>query len=136
MKNFLITFLILAALILWNCTKEEQSERFTLLTTPTWVTDSLLANGIDAGNTGGLLEKFKGEAKFDADGTGKFGIYTGNWQFSADESQIVIVTDSLKLPLATIIDELTETSLKINTQFPNSLDPLTPIKIRMTFKAK
>ena len=136
MKNLAILFLISGFVFFASCKKETQSERFKLLTGPTWVSDSLLVNGADAGGLGGFLEDFKGEAKFNEDGTGNFGVYTGTWRFSYEETQIVISTDSLPLPLTTEIAELTQISLKITTIYPNIINPLAPINIRMTFKAK
>ena len=136
MKNLLISIMITGIILLTGCKKEVSSERFTLLTTPVWTTDSLLANGAAAGGTGQLLAKFKGDAKFNADGTGYFGIYQGNWYFAYQEAQIVIQTDSLPLPLTSIIKELTPSSFKITTSYPNAANPAAPINIRMTFKAK
>jgi len=136
MKN-LTFFLVFAGLLFaTSCKKDSQSERFRLLTGPVWVSDSLLANGIDASGTDGLLENFKGEVKFNEDMTGSFGVYTGIWRFAYDETQIVITTDSLPIPLTTNIAELTATALKITTSYPNPLDLTSPFNIRMTFKAK
>lgn len=83
-----------------------------------------------------MLADFNGEVKFNEDGTGNFGIYSGTWRFAYNETQIVITTDALQLPLTTKIAELTKTSLKITTSYPNLLNPSAPINIRMTFKAK
>ena len=80
-----------------------------------------------------MLADFKGEAKFNEDYTGHFGVYTGTWRFAYNETQIVIKTDLLPIPMTTKIAELTKISLKITTSYPN---PLSPINIRMTFKAK
>ena len=136
MKN-LVTFLIISGcLYLASCKKDTQSENFKLLTGHVWVSDSLLANGDDASGEGGLLENFNGEIKFNEDGSGYFGIYTGTWRFSYNETQIVITTDSLPLPLTTKIAELTTASLKITTIYPNPINPAAPINIRMTFKAR
>jgi hypothetical protein len=82
-----------------------------------------------------MLEKFKGDAKFNTDGTGSFGTYTGTWRFAYDDTQIVIETDSLPIPLTTKIAELTESSLKITTSVPNLATGITS-NIRMTFKAR
>jgi len=137
MKNLVLLFIIiLSGLILITCKKEDESERFRLLTTTVWVSDSLLADGIDAGGPGEMLEKFKGEAKFDPDGTGNFGIYKGTWTFLYDDTQIKINSDSLLIPLTAQIEELTRFSLKINTGFPDLINPQISIKIRMTFKPK
>jgi len=122
---------------LWlSCCTDKGPDLFEIITTPMWTTDSLMANGIDAGGPGQLLEKFKGEAKFKTDGFGTFGKYTGNWWFTENRTQIIIKTDSLELPLTCKIVELLETSLKITTAVPDKLNPLTEVKIRMTFKPK
>ncbi|MFN8206088.1 MAG: hypothetical protein U0T82_01580 [Bacteroidales bacterium] len=128
----LAVFTILAV----ACKDDEVSERFKYLTTPVWTTDSLLADGVDASGPGMILEKFKGTAKFNADGTGHFGVYPGNWQFAYNETQIMISSDSIAIPLVAIIDELNAKSLKILTGYPNPLNPITSINIRMTFKAE
>jgi len=107
-----------------------------LLTGPVWASDSLLANGIDASGESGLLKNFKGDAKFNEDGSGYFGIYKGTWRFSYNETQIVITTDSLPLPLTTKIAELTSASLKITTTYSTPLNPTVPVNLRLTFKAK
>jgi hypothetical protein len=136
MKNLILFLVISVCLFAFSCTEDTQSEAFKLLTGPVWVSDSLLANGVDASGPDGMLKNFKGEAKFNTDGTGNFGIYTGNWRFAFDETQIVISTDSLPLPLTTKIAELTEVSLKITTTYPNLLNPSAPTYLRLTFKAK
>jgi hypothetical protein len=136
MKNLLISLIISGLVVFVACNKDDKSERFKLLTGPVWVTDSLLADGVDASSPGMLLAKFKGEAKFNEDGTGTFGVYTGTWYFAYNETQIVIHTDSLLIPLVTLIKELTSNSLKITTSVPNMLNLNDTIDIRMTFKAK
>ncbi|MGQ9620597.1 MAG: hypothetical protein ACUVTX_06375 [Bacteroidales bacterium] len=136
MKNkFLLWFIVLVA-ILFACKKEKESERFKLLTAHIWTSDSLLVNGQDAGGPGGMLEKFKGDAKFEKDYTGYFGKYTGTWRFSYGEENIVIESDSLMVPLTAKIVLLTQTDFKITTVYPNVQDPLNPFNIRMTFKSK
>ena len=68
----IVLFSLLTGLIMVSC-KEEQnpdSDNFKLLTTPVWTSDSLLVDGTDAGS--GLLENFKGDAKFNKDYTGTF----------------------------------------------------------------
>jgi hypothetical protein len=135
MKNLVTLFIISVCLAIFSCKKDSESERFKLLTAPMWASDSLLANGVDASGPNGILKNFKGDAKFNKDGTGNFGIYEGTWRFAYDETQIVIVTDSLPIPLTTQIAELTSASLKITTSYPN-LTTGVLIKIRMTFKAK
>ncbi|MCX6254255.1 MAG: hypothetical protein NTV31_07230 [Bacteroidia bacterium] len=136
MKNLALLLIISGCFIIFSCKKDSQSEPFKLLTGPIWASDSLLANGVDASGPAGMLKNFKGDAKFNEDGTGYFGIYTGTWSFSFNETQIKITTDSLDFPLTTEIAELTKISLKITTSYPNLLNPATPTSIRMTFKAK
>lgn len=135
MKNLPVIIIITALLLSISC-KEKESERFILLTTPIWRTDSLIANGVDASGPGGFLEKFKGEAKFREDGTGYFGKYTGTWSFNIDETKLTIATDSLPLPITCDIIELTSLSLKIKTAVINPANISELINIRMTFKAK
>jgi hypothetical protein len=135
MKKLSLFLIILLSLFVFACSKKEKSERFRLLTTPTWVADSLLANRVDASGPGQMLEKFKGDAKFRDDGTGTFGSYTGVWRLSNDESEITIVTDSLVFPIICDIVELKTTSLKITTVVPDK-NTQEPVDIRMTFKAK
>jgi len=136
MKNLITISIILSLAWVYACNKDENSARFNMLTDPVWITDSLLADGVNAGGPGGLLEKFKGEAKFKSDGTGYFGEYTGQWRFNQDETEITIVTDSLGLPIICDIAELTRESLKINTVVPNPFNTQDQIDIRMTFKAR
>ena len=136
MKNLALLLIFAGCLFSSSCKKDSQSEPFKLLTGPVWVSDSLLANGVDAGGPAGILFNFKGEAKFNQDGTGYFGVYTGTWRFAFNETQIIITADSLALPLTTQIAELTSNSLKIKTSYPNLLNPAAPILIRMTFKPK
>jgi len=136
MKNLLVSLIICGLVVLIACNKEDKSERFKLLTDPVWVTDSLLADGVDASEPGMLLAKFKGDAKFNEDGTGTFGVYKGTWHFANNETQIVIFSDSLLIPLVTLIKELTNTSLKITTSVPNLSNLSDTVNIRMTFKAK
>ncbi len=132
MKKLTLFIFVAGLFFISSCTKNSQSDRSKLLTGPVWVSDSLLANGIDASGPGGLLEAFKGEAKFNEDGTGYFGKYTGTWRFAFNETQIVIMSDSLPIPLTTKIAELTASSLKVTTTFT----VIVPIPLRMTFKAK
>jgi hypothetical protein len=136
MRNIVLLLIIAGIFAAASCSKDDRSERFKLLTAPIWATDTLMANGVDASGHGGILEKFKGDAKFNEDGSGYFGVYTGQWRFNVDETQITIITDSLPLPIISNIKELTKTSLKITTVVPNPLDQLNPFNIRMTFKAK
>jgi hypothetical protein len=136
MKNLAFLLIISAVLYVSSCKKDSQSESFKLLTGPTWVSDSLLADKIDASGPDGMLRNFKGEVKFNPDGTGNFGVYTGTWRFAYNETQIVITTDSLPIPLGTKIAELTKLSLKITTSYPNPVNSSVNVNIRMTFKAK
>lgn len=119
-----------------SCEKEEANDRFELLTGPVWVSDSLLVDGLDASGPGGLLEKFKGTAKFNRDATGYFGQYTGSWRFAEERTAIIITTDSLPVPLSTWIDELSSSVLKINTAYPSLENPDEDMQIRMTFKSQ
>ena len=141
MKNLALLLIIIGFFIVFSCNKDEKSQRFKLLTSPTWTTDSLLANGVDASGPGQLLEPFKGDAKFNEDGTGYFGIHTGKWSFISEETEIKITTDlpvfgSLIIPIVCDIGELTSLSLKVNTVVPNQANPQEPHKIRLTFKAR
>jgi hypothetical protein len=136
MKNLFIVLGIIAFLTFSNCSKNDENDLFNVITTPYWKSDSLLANGMDASGPGLLLEKFKGEAKFNKDASGVFGIYTGTWWFTENRTQIIIKTDSLALPLTCKIVELNPSSLKITTAVPDKLNPIVEIKIRMTFKPK
>lgn len=119
-----------------RCDKEnDDADRFELLTTPVWVADSLLSDGLDASGPGQPLEKFKGEARFNKDYSGTFGEYSGTWRFQTKQTEIVITTDAHPIPITTRIEELTERSLKITTRF---IDPEagTSQDIRMTFKVR
>jgi hypothetical protein len=128
---------LFAAIILFaGCNKEGESEKFSLLTAHLWVSDSLLAEGLDASGPGQMLEKFKGEAEFKKDGTGHFGKYPGTWRFAYEETSLVIDSDSLQVPLTVNIVELTASSLKVATSFTNPLNLNNPYDIRMTFKPK
>jgi len=135
MKNLVMLLIISGCFVVFSCS-EKESERFGLLTDPTWVTDSLLANGVNAGGAGGLLTKFVGDAKFEKDGSGSFGKYVGTWMFNVDETELVIKSDSLPVTIIADIKELTTKSLKLTTVLPNLQDRQNPYNIRMTFKAK
>jgi hypothetical protein len=135
MKNLALLVALSVFCIFFACKKETKSEQFLLLTGPIWASDSLLVEGVDASGTGQLLAKFKGDIKFRVDGTGYFGQYIGTWRFSYSEKEIVISSDSLQVPLTTSIIELTKVSLKVATSYPTA-NPLNPLDIRMTFKAK
>ncbi len=139
MKRILFLLAILGLGIAYACSKDNsdsRSERFRLLTGPVWVSDSLLANGVEVGGEGELLGKFAGETKFNTDGTGQLGQYEGTWKFAYNETEITIASDSLPLPITAQIAELTANSFKITTSYPNLANPTQPIGIRMTFKPK
>lgn len=136
MRSLAFLLIISGCFFISSCKKDSQSEQFKLLTGHIWASDSLLANGNDASIPGGMLADFKGDAKFNEDLTGYFGIYTGTWRFAYKETQIVITTDALNVPLTSKIAELTKISFKITTSIPNLVNSAAPINIRMTFKAK
>lgn len=136
MKNLLISILIITGFIVFSCDNMEGTINFNNLTSNTWAADSLLANGVDAGGPGQILEKFNGIILFNEDGTGTFGEYEGTWYFANEETNIVLSSDSLIMPLTTLIEELTSKSLKLTTVFPNFVNPDDPTNIRMTFKAQ
>lgn len=136
MKRAAIFLFISMIVLTAACKKETQSERFLLLTSHIWKTDSLLAGGFDASGPGQLLEKFKGDIMFSEDGSGYFGQYTGTWRFVYDETSLVIESVDLPVPLTAFIAELSASSLKMTTSYPNLADPSNPLAIRMTFKPK
>jgi hypothetical protein len=136
MKKLLLLLLSAILFLSFGCDKEEKDTPFTLLTAHVWTSDSLLVNGQDASGPDGLLFGFKGDAKFDKDGSGTFGNHQGTWRFSSNETQLVITSEELPLPLTALIGELTKTDLKISTAFPNPEPPPASLDIRMTFKAK
>ncbi len=134
----------LSLLVVASCDKDEDevSDRFDLLTGVEWESESLFVNGIDASGPGDLLEDFKGTAKFNKDGTGHFGAYTGTWRFLQDYTILEIKTmipfgeTQIPITLPADIIELTATILKIETNFPNFQNPEEELKIEMTFRAK
>ena len=130
-RNIGFLLVMITASMFFSCEKDDddRSERFILLTSPVWVSESLLVNGVDASGPDQLLEDFNGEVKFNEDGTGRFGDYTGTWNFTANETQLVISTSALPFPITAGIEELTSNSLKIETNFDTQA-------IRMTFKVK
>jgi hypothetical protein len=132
MKRNLLLFLLVMTVLVSSCNKDKESDRFTLLTSHTWTSDSLLANGVDASDPGEMLALFKGDADFSADGTGTFGQYTGTWMFTDNETNVAITSPDLPFALTTHIAELTAVSLKVTFTYPG----LTPSSIRMTFKPK
>lgn len=132
MKNVVLLLIITALTLASACSKEKTSERFRLLTSHTWTSDSLLANGVDASDPGEMLALFKGDANFNEDGTGTFGQYTGTWMFTDNETNVAITSPDLPFALTTHIVELTSVSLKVTFTYPG----VTPTNIRMTFKPK
>lgn len=136
MKKIFFLLTITSVILLSSC-KDKDSDRFKFLTEPVWVAVSLMANGVDATGPGGLLEGFVGDAKFNADGTGTFGTYTGTWQFNVTEDKLILATPSLPITITLDILELTSTSLKVKGSIPD-LQNLTgpPIEIQMTFSPK
>ncbi len=132
MKNIVVLFLTAGLLILAACNREKKSERFLLLTENIWASDSLLANGVDASGPGQTLELFKGDARFNVDGTGTFGQYAGTWMFADNETNLVISSPDLPVTISTLIVELTSLSLKVTFTYPG----VNPLEIRMTFKSK
>jgi hypothetical protein len=135
MKKLSFLLIITAGLLITACS-ENKSERFILLTTPVWTSDTLYSEGVDASGPGQLLAKFKGDAKFYEDGSGYFGQYKGEWMLSEDEAYLTISSDSLDIPIIADIYLLTSADFKITTRVPNPLNLSNPYDIRMTFKAK
>ncbi len=117
-----------------SCEKDKESERFKLLTDRIWQSNELMVDGED--ESAGLLAGFVGEAKFNKDGTGYFGQYTGTWYFSNNETNITITTPDLPAPLTTTVIELTSQRLKISTSYPIKLDPMNPNLIEISFVPK
>lgn len=134
---FILSFLI--GICFSACEKEkenEQSSGTNLLTSHVWISDSLLADGNEAGGQGDILYGFSGETKFNEDGTGYVGIYEGTWDLSKDGAVLTIDSDSLPAVVSAVVKELTESSLKITTTFPSQTLPIHLYQIRMTFIPK
>ena len=132
MKN-IVPWLLITVLVCATSCKEKTSERFDLLTSHAWTSDSLLADGVDASGVGELLEKFKGDIVFRVDGSGTFGQYTGTWMFVDNQTNLQIESPELPTLLTTHIVELTSTSLKVTFTY-TTLEGNK--NIRMTFKPK
>ena len=131
------SFLVIVTLVLGYSCKDEESDRFKFLTGTVWTPVSMLANGVDITGSGGLLEGFVGDAKFNEDGTGTFGTYTGEWMLVASEEKLSITTSSPIFSVILDITELTETSLKLQGSVPDPQNLTGPsISIEMTFRAK
>ena len=71
MKKLLL-LLFTAVAIISSC-KEKESDRFIFLTGTVWTPVSLMADGVMPET---LPVNFKGDARFNKDGTGTFGTYT------------------------------------------------------------
>jgi hypothetical protein len=136
MKKITLITIAVTSMVFWACSKDTESEKFRLLTAHLWTSDSLLAEGVDASGSGQILEKFKGDAKFNKDHSGYFGKYAGTWKFAYNETNLVIDSDSLQVAITANIIMLNDVSLKITTAYPNALNPSNPLDIRMTFKPK
>ncbi|MFN8241534.1 MAG: hypothetical protein U0X39_12405 [Bacteroidales bacterium] len=136
MKKLLLLAFAAGLLVTMSCKKESVSEQFRLLTAHEWTSDSLLVNKVDQSGPGQMLEKFKGDAVFNTDGTGSFGQFSGTWRFAHDETYVVIESEDLDVPISPEIILLTATELKVKTIYPNLVNPSEPLNIRMTFKAK
>ena len=137
MKKSVLFFVVIAiAFVFVSCDKEVTTDNLNLLTSHIWTADSLLADGIEEGGEGGMLEMFNGDTKFNEDGTGYVGEIVGIWQFSDNETAIAISSDSLPFPITTHIVELTAQSLKLTTSFPIEESPPVFADVRMTFIPK
>jgi hypothetical protein len=137
MNRITLLLIVVVGMHIVGCNDKDDKDEvdyFTLLTKPTWESDSLLANGLDASGPDGVLVNFKGEAKFRANGTGTFGTYDGTWTLS--NTQITITTSDLPFPIFAEIVELNTSSLKITTVVLDVNNPPEVLNIRMTFKAK
>jgi hypothetical protein len=134
MRSALLVSAVICLLIT-ACSKDEKSERFRLLTTPVWSSESFDASGPDTTGIGILVKQLKGDAKFKEDGTGSFGNFTGQWKFLSDETQIQILTQILP-PIITDIIQLTAQTLKLSATVTIITHPQDPIDLVMTFKAK
>jgi len=136
MKKLSFLLIIIAGLLTFACKKDKKSESFILLTTTVWTSDSLMANGVEAGDPGEFLANFNGDAEFYEDGTGYFGAYTGDWRFNTDETEITIITEEMPLPIICTIIQLTSASFKITTVVPDPVNTSENVNVRMTFKPK
>jgi hypothetical protein len=136
-KILIILCLVSVGFIFFSCEKDNSvSENLSMLTNHIWIADSLLADGVDASGADGLLEDFKGDTRFNSDGTGYVGTIAGTWQFSENETQIIITSASLPIPVTLQIVELNAVSLKLTTSYPKSISPPEIIGVRMTFVPK
>lgn len=136
MRNIVCLTFITAVLLLTACSKDKKSERFRLLTTTAWINESVLVDGEEPAGDWDFLNEFTGEAKFNEDGTGNFGSYTGQWRFNETETEITITTESIPLPIVTRIIELTSERLEISTVTLNPQNPSETAEITMIFKSR
>jgi hypothetical protein len=60
MKKLLVVILTVTGLIAFSCDDIDVTANFSNLTSNIWAADSLLANGVNAGGPGELLEDFNG----------------------------------------------------------------------------
>jgi hypothetical protein len=134
--KFLLVLIALTITIL-GCKKDEdnsvKSERFILLTSHAWTSQTLEANGVDASGPGGILEPFVGDVIFNEDGSGTIGSETGSWSFTSNETQLTINSSALTFPVTLNIVELSETRLELTTTF-NSITG--NIDLRLVYLAK
>ncbi|MDX9928755.1 MAG: hypothetical protein RBS37_02775 [Bacteroidales bacterium] len=135
-RSVVSVVLVLLVTVFTGCSKDDETERFKLLTGITWESDELLVDGEDESGTGQLLAFLVGDAKFNKDGSGTFGLYEGTWYFTNNETQITIFTPSLGVPLTTTIVELTNQKFRISTLFPIKGDQENPNLIEISFRAK
>jgi len=135
MKKFIYLSLVALVLLLVSCSKDEKSERFILLTTPVWTTESITATGADTTGVGVLIKLIRGDAKFNPDGTGTLGMFSGQWSLSDDENQITITTLALPAIVADILT-LTAQSLSLSADITIATHPQDLIKIVLSFKVK
>ena len=135
-KKLFFSVVFFTALVFFACKKDKVTPRLDLLTGHIWVADSLLADGVDQGGPGGILERFNGDTKFNTDGTGYVGSIAGTWEFSSNEELIIITSDSLPIPVTTRVVELSTKSLKLTTTYPLPVYPVQFMDVRMTFKPK
>jgi hypothetical protein len=139
MKKTAVFFgFVILTFVFFTCKKDViPNDNLNLLTNHIWTADSLLADGEDASGEGQLLEKFKGDTKFNADGTGYVGEIVGNWQFSNNQTAVIITSDSLQMAVSATIALLTEQSLKLTTAYPVQTSPtVVYAAVRMSFIPK
>jgi hypothetical protein len=116
------SLLIIATLVIAHSCKQEESDRFKYLTGTVWTPVSLLANGVDATGPDGILAGFVGDAKFNEDGTGTFGTYSGEWMFASAEEKLSITSMSPPVSLIlNIIVNLLKHPSSYREAFPRTL---------------